>query len=317
MRDVWFVIGIAVYWGHLRIYNSLLVLWIFKIVSPLSDIGLLTSLNCGRSQATILWENALFIEGAEHRTHFRRMDFHWLPSFVNLFWFELIFKGWEFIGSFGSWLGYFFVKLLLRLLFIWRWMLGRFSPIHYFVILFRFSRIWVFESTWCWGIWVLISKENCILSSPEFLGSSHMALRSIWWIGYIWIRSLFPPVDGLLGRLLINCLVTVIVLNLHVEFWQRFTMNTNSHIIECRLVMLLSNKFPFIQKLLLSSSLLIYCYIIMIELIGLGYPCSLLFVLSRLEFFGSVQPFADLLTNVLIVQLSSFFFQLRGSFTTL
>ena len=317
MRDVWFVIGIAVYWGHLRIYNTLLVLWIFKIVFSLSNIGLLTSLNCSRSHATILWENALFIERAEHGAHFRRMDFHRLPSFVNLFWFKLIFKGWEFTGCFGSWFGRFFVKLLLRLLFIWRWMLGRFSPIHYVVISFRFGRIWVLESTWCWWIWVLISKENCILSSPEFLGSSHVTLRGIWRIGYIWIRSLFPPVNGLLGRLLINFLITVIILNLHVEFWQRFAMNANSHIIECWLVVLLSDKFPFIQKLLLSSCLLIYCYIILIESFGLWHPCSFLFVLFRLEFFGSTQPFTDLLTNVLIVQLSSFFFQLRGSFTTL
>ena len=180
-------------------------------------------------------------------------------------------------------------------------MLSRLSPIHYVVIAFCFSCVWVFESTWRWWVLILISKENCILSSPEFLGSSHVALRGIWWISLIRIRSLFPPVNGFLSRLLIDCLITVIVLNLHVEFGQRLAMNANSHIIERWLVVLLSNKFPFIQKLLLSSSLLIYCYIILIKLFSLRHPCSLLFVFCWLEFFSSSQPFADLLTNVLIV----------------
>ena len=243
---MWLVVGIAVYWGHLRIYNTLLVLWIFKIILSLPDIVLLTSLNRSWSHATILWENALFVEGTEHRTHLRRMYFHWLPSFVNLLWFELIFKGWEFIGSFGPWLGSFFMKLLLRLFFIWRWMLGGFSPIHYVVISLRFSCVWVFECSWRWLVFILISKENCILSCPEFLGGPHVSLRGIWWISCIWIRSLFPPVDCLLGRLLINCLITVIILDLHVEFWQWLAMDANSHIIECWLVVLLSNKFPFI-----------------------------------------------------------------------
>ena len=218
MRDMWFVVGIAIYWGHLSIYDTLLIHRILKIILSLSDICLLTSLNCGRSYTTILRENALFVERAEHRTHFRWMNFHRLPFFVDLFWFELIFKGWEFISSFGSWFGSFFINLLLRLLFIWRWMLSWLCPIHYDVISFRLCCIWIFESTWRWWVFILVSKENCILSSPEFLGSSHVALRGIWWISCIWVRSLFPPVNGLLGRLLVNSLITIIVLNLHVKF---------------------------------------------------------------------------------------------------
>ena len=214
------------------------------------------------------------------------MYFHWLPSFVNLFWFELIFKGWKFTGCFGSRLSRFFMELLLRLQFIRRRMFIGLSPIHYLVISFRFSCIWIFKSTWRRRVLSFISKENCILSSPEFLSCSQMTLRGIWWICCI-LRPLFPPVDGLLGRLLINCLITVIILNLHVEFWQIFAMNSNTYIIECWLIVFLSNKFPFIQKLLLSSSLLINCYIILIEGFCLRHSCSLLFVLCGLEFFGS------------------------------
>lgn len=81
--------------------------------------------------------------------------------------------------------------------------------------------------------------------------------------------------------------------------------------------MFFCNKLAFVEELLLGSRLLVNSYVVIIILVSFRHPEALLLIISSLHFLGLFKPFADLIADVSVVQLSSLLLEFCSCFASL